>query len=130
MELQSLAEFIGQQLGLGLVVGAGIGLAGGWLLGWARRRGWVSEPFRQIGVVALPLLCLVVSEMVGASMFIAAFVAGLTVQVGFKDAGKDSVEFTEEWGQLFNLAVFFLFGVLVLKDWPQYTLTVVAVRGS
>src|SRR5271166_3746790 len=120
---ESLAQFIGEQLGLGLVVGVGIGLAGGWLLGWARRREWVSEPFRQIGVVALPLLCLVISEIVGASMFIAAFVAGLTVQVGFKDAGKDSVEFTEEWGQLFNLAVFFLFGVLVLKDWPQYTMT-------
>jgi NhaP-type Na+/H+ or K+/H+ antiporter len=120
---ESLAQFIGEQLGLGLVVGVGIGLVGGFLLGWARRREWVSEPFRQIGVVALPLLCLVISEMVGASMFIAAFVAGLTVQIGFKDAGKDSVEFTEEWGQLFNLAVFFLFGVLVLKDWPQYTAT-------
>jgi len=120
---ESLAEFIGQQLGYGLVVGAGIGLVGGWLLGWARRREWVSEPFRQIGVVALPLLCLVISEIVGASMFIAAFVAGLSVQVGYKEAGKDSVEFTEEWGQLFNLAVFFLFGVLVLKDWPQYTVT-------
>jgi sodium/hydrogen antiporter len=118
---QSLAEFIGQQLGYGLVVGATIGLAGGWVLGWARRRDWVAGPFRQIAVVVLPLLCLVISEMVGASMFIAAFVAGLTVQVGFKDAGKDSVEFTEEWGQLFNLAVFFLFGVLILKDWPQYT---------
>jgi sodium/hydrogen antiporter len=85
---ESLAQFIGQQLGLGLVLGVGIGLVGGLLLGWARRREWVSEPFRQIGVVALPLLCLVVSEMVGASMFIAAFVAGLTVQVGFKDAAK------------------------------------------
>jgi sodium/hydrogen antiporter len=121
---ESLAEFIGQQLGYGVVVGATIGLAGGWLLGWARRRDWVAGPFRQIAVVSLPLLCLVISEMVGASMFIAAFVAGLTVQVGFKDAGKDSVEFTEEWGQLFNLAVFFLFGVLILKDWPQYTMTV------
>jgi NhaP-type Na+/H+ or K+/H+ antiporter len=121
---ESLAEFIGQQLGYGLVVGATIGLAGGWLLGWARRRDWVAGPFRQIAEVALPLLCLVISEMVGASMFIGAFVAGLTVQVGFKDAGKDSVEFTEEWGQLFNLAVFFLFGVLILKDWPQYTLPV------
>lgn len=121
---ESLAEFIGQQLGYGLVVGATIGLAGGWLLGWARRRDWVAGPFRQIAVVSLPLLCLVISDMVGASMFIAAFVAGLTVQVGFKDAGRDSVEFTEEWGQLFNLAVFFLFGVLILKDWPQYTLPV------
>ena len=120
---ESLAQFIGEQLGLGLVVGAAIGLAGGGLLGWARRREWVSGPFRQVGVVALPLLCLVISELVGASMFIASFVAGLTMQVGFKDAGKDSVEFTEEWGQLFNLAVFFLFGVLVVKDWPEFTLT-------
>src|SRR5664279_522160 len=121
---ESLARFIGEQLGLGLVVGLGIGLIGGWLLGWARRRDWVSEPFRQIGVVALPLLCLVISEMIGASMFIAAFAAGLTVQVGFKDVGEDSVEFTEEWGQLFNLAVFFLFGVLIMRDWPQFTMTI------
>ncbi len=37
---------------------------------------------------------------------IAAFVAGLTVQVGFKEAGKHGGEFTEGWGQLFNLFVF------------------------
>jgi NhaP-type Na+/H+ or K+/H+ antiporter len=117
----SLAEFIWQQLGYGLVVGATIGLAGGWLLDWACRREWVAEPFRQVGVVALPMLCMLVSDIVGASMFIAAFVAGLTVQVAFKDAGKHSVEFTEEWGQLFNLSVFFLFGFLLLKDWRQYT---------
>ena len=118
---ESLAQFIGEQLGFGLVVGVAIGLAGGWLLGWAHRRDWVSEPFCQIGVVALPLLCMVVSGVVGASMFIAAFVAGITVQFGFKDAGKHSVEFAEEWGQLFNLAVFVLFGVVVLEDWPMYT---------
>jgi hypothetical protein len=35
----------------------------------------MAESFRQIGVVALPLLCLLVSEFAGASMFIAAFVA-------------------------------------------------------
>ena len=103
----SLTEFIGEQLGFGVLVGLAIGLAGGWLLGLARRKQWIAESFEQIGVVALPLLCLVVSDMVGASMFIAAFVAGLAVQVGFKEAGKQSVEFAEEWGQLLNLAVFF-----------------------
>ena len=72
-------------------------------------------------MVALPLLCLVVSDMVGASMFIAAFVAGLAVQVGFKEAGKQSVEFAEEWGQLLNLAVFFLFGMAAVRDWPQFS---------
>jgi len=95
----TLRQFIVEQLGYGVLVGGGIGLAGGWLLGLARRRGWMAESFQQIGVVALPVLCLVVSEMAGASMFIAAFVAGLAVQIGFKEAGQHSVQFAEEWGK-------------------------------
>ncbi len=114
-----LPRFIMEQLGIGAVVGAGIGLAGGWLLDLARRRAWMAESFQQIGVVALPLLCLATSEMLGASMFIAAFVAGLAVQIGFKEAGKHSVEFAEEWGQLLNLSVFFIFGLVVVRNWPQ-----------
>ncbi len=114
-----LPRLILEQLGIGVVIGAAIGLAGGWSLGYVRRREWMAESFQQIGVVVLPLLCLAVSEMLGASMFIAAFVAGLTVQIGFKDAGKHSVEFAEEWGQLLNLAVFFLFGLVVVRNWSQ-----------
>jgi NhaP-type Na+/H+ or K+/H+ antiporter len=30
------------------------------------------------------------------------------------------VEFAEEWGQLLNLSVFFLFGMLFVRDWPQF----------
>ena len=55
-------------------------------------------------------------------MFIAAFVAGLAVQFGFKRAGKQSVEFTEETGQLLNLSVFFLFGLLIVRAWGELTL--------
>jgi NhaP-type Na+/H+ or K+/H+ antiporter len=76
-------------------------------------------------VVVLPLLCALVSEAVGASMFIAAFVAGLTVQVCFKEAGRHSVEFTEEWGQLFNLFVFFIFGLFVSLACPQFDISCV-----
>jgi len=54
-------------------------------------------------------------------MFIAAFIAGLAVQVGFKEAGRHSVEFAEDWGQMFNLAVFFLFGLLAARAWTQFT---------
>jgi sodium/hydrogen antiporter len=125
----SLMQFMIEQLGYGVLVGAGIGLIGGWLLGLAHRREWMAKSFQQIGVVALPLLCLEVSKMVGASMFIAAFVAGLAVQIGFKEAGKHSVEFVEEWGQLLNFAVFFLFGLVAVRALPQFTpaLTLYAV---
>jgi sodium/hydrogen antiporter len=121
----SLLQFIVEQLGFGVLVGGGIGLAGGRLLGLADRRRWIAESFQRIAVVALPLLCLEVSKMIGASMFIAAFVAGLAVQIGFKEAGKHSVEFVEEWGRLLNLAVFFLFGLVAMRALPQFDLALV-----
>jgi NhaP-type Na+/H+ or K+/H+ antiporter len=119
----SLTQFIVEQLGYGVLVGAITGLAGGGLLGLAHRREWMTHGSRQLGVVVLPLLCMLVSVDVGASMFIAAFVAGLTVQVGHKEAARHSVEFTEDWGQLFNLAVFFMFGMMVAVSWTQFDWT-------
>ncbi|HAB19035.1 MAG TPA: cation:proton antiporter [Verrucomicrobiota bacterium] len=116
-----LFQFIGEQLGLGALLGIGIGWVGGWMLEHARRRGWIATSWLQLGVVALPLLCLLASKAVDASMFIAAFVAGLAVQARFPEAAKHSVEFTEQWGQLFNLAVFYLFGILVMAAAAAFT---------
>src|SRR5262249_26214712 len=106
----ALSQFIVEQLGAGALVGLTIGLGGGWLMNLARKKNWVAESFQQIGMAALPLLCMTISEMVDASMFIAAFVAGLAVQVGLKGDALHSVEFGLQWGELANLAVFFLFG--------------------
>ena len=124
-ESASLTRFIVEQLGYGTAIGVGIGLVGGWLLGLVSRKEWMAGSFHQLGLVALPLLCMLASDAVGASMFIAAFVAGLAIQVGFKEAGKHSVEFTEEWGQLLNLSVFFLFGLLVARNWQHFTAALV-----
>jgi len=116
----SLMQFIVEQLGLGILIGLAIGLLGGLLLDLARRRDWMAEFFQQIGLVALPLLCMLISEKFDASMFIASFVAGLAVQTKFEEAGKHAVEFAEEWGQLLNLSVFFLFGMVVVQNWQQF----------
>jgi NhaP-type Na+/H+ or K+/H+ antiporter len=120
-----LMQFVLEQLVFGALVGLAIGLIGGALLGLAQRKGWMAESLQQVGVVTLPLLCVLASEPIGASMFIAAFVAGLAVQAGFQEAGRHSVEFTEEWGQLLTFVVFFLFGIFVAPAWPQFTLAVV-----
>ena len=116
-----LMKYLVEQLGYGFAIGAVAGLAGGWLLGIARRRGWMSDSARQLGLVCLPVLCAFASEPAGASMFIAAFVAGLFVQIGFPEAGRHSVEFTEQWGQLLNFFVFFLLGTLVPVAWKHLT---------
>lgn len=116
-----LPRFIIEQLGFGAVTGLVIGAAGGRLMGLASRRHWMERPFQPIAVAVLPLLCMMVSEAVGASMFIAAYFAGMAVQHGFHEAEKLSVEFAETWGQLINLTVFFLFGMWLAREWRQFS---------
>ncbi len=117
----SLTQYIVEQLGYGALIGVGIGLIGGRLLGESHRRHWTAHMWLQLGALALPLGCMLASEAVHASMFIAAFVGGMAAQAGFKEGGDaDAVEFTEHAGQLFNLSVFFLFGLLVAHDWRQF----------
>jgi NhaP-type Na+/H+ or K+/H+ antiporter len=119
---QVLLNYIGEQLGMGALVGLAIGLAGGWLLGQSRRQGWMAASVQQLGLVTLPILSILACEPVGGSMFIAAYVAGLAVQGGFRDASALSVEFIEGWGQLFDYFVFFLFGLLVALAFERFTL--------
>jgi sodium/hydrogen antiporter len=121
-----LSRFLLEQLGYGAGIGILAGLVGGWLLGLAGSKGWIAPSFRPIGLIALPLLCALVSEAAGASMFIAAFVAGLAVQAGFPKAGGHSSELMEQCGQMLNLAVFFLFGILVARSWQDFTWPIAA----
>lgn len=115
-----LTRFLVEQLGFGVLIGAGIGLLGGWLLGWAHRKQWMTESFEQLGLVSLPMLSMIFSKPTGASMFIVSFVAGMASQIGFKEAGERSVEFTEGWGQLFNFFVFFFLGLMVPRAWSHF----------
>ena len=115
-----LKSFLIEQLGFGVLIGLGIGLLGGWLLGWAHKNEWMAESLEQLGLVALPLLSMIFSEPSGASMFIVAFVAGMATQVGFKEVGEHCVEFTEGWGQLFNYFVFFFLGLMVPRAWDKF----------
>jgi NhaP-type Na+/H+ or K+/H+ antiporter len=119
---QVLLRYLWEQLGMGALVGLGIGLAGGFLLGQARRREWMADSVQQLGLVTLPLLCVLACKPTGGSMFIAAYVAGLAVQVGFKEAGHQSAEFSEGWGQLFDYFIFFLFGMIVTLALGRFTL--------
>ncbi|MEW6518652.1 MAG: cation:proton antiporter [Thermodesulfobacteriota bacterium] len=114
-------RYIGEQLGLGALVGGAIGLFGGALLGLAHRKGWMAESVAQLGLVTLPILCVLACKPVGGSMFIAAYVAGMATRPGFKNAGSHCEAFTEGWGQLFNYFVFFFFGLIVVFSWRHFS---------
>lgn len=117
-----LSRYFLEQFGYGVLIGVVIGRLGTKVFAAAEHRGWVTAEFRQLGFAALPVLCILASEASGASMFIAAFVAGLAARrrgPDQRDIAAHSVEFTEQWGGLINLTVFFLFGLLVVENWPD-----------
>ena len=119
-EGHSLSKYIVEQLGYGALIGIGIGFVGGRLMGEAERRETTGHMWSQLGLLALPLLCMLASEATGASMFIAAFVGGMAARFGAKVTTDGPAEFTEHAGQLFNLSVFFLFGLMVARHWHEF----------
>jgi sodium/hydrogen antiporter len=107
-------RFALEQVGLGVLVGIGVGLAGGWLVSQASRRAWMTESFQRLALLALALIAWALADQIGGNGFIAAFVGGLAVGPTVERVGEQLIRFTEAEGQLLNLSVFFIFGVLVL----------------
>jgi NhaP-type Na+/H+ or K+/H+ antiporter len=107
-------RFALEQIGFGILVGAGVGLVGGWLVRWASQRGWMTDSFRRLALLALAIIAWALADQIGGNGFIAAFVGGLLVGPTVERLGERVMRFTEAEGQLLNLTVFFIFGVLVL----------------
>ena len=75
--VQLAMTLVAQQIGIGVAVGVGLTVLGGWLLKLAADRGWITESWRQLPVVALAVACFAVAQKLGGSGFIASFSGGL-----------------------------------------------------
>lgn len=106
-------QFVFEQIGIGLLVGIGVGLAGGILLNLARRHDWVDGAYAQLATFSLAIASLAVALELGGNGFIAAFVAGLTFG-GVAERAHYLGEFTEDAAQLAAAVSFFLFGNILL----------------
>jgi len=116
-ELQPASYWIGfalEQVGLGILVGVGVGLAGGWLVSWASKREWMTDSSQRLALLALAIIAWALGDQIGGNGFIGAFVGGLAVGPTVERVGEQLIRFTEAEGQLLNLSVFFIFGVLVV----------------
>jgi NhaP-type Na+/H+ or K+/H+ antiporter len=107
-------RFTLEQIGLGVLVGIGIGLVGGWLVSRASGNGWMTGSFQRLALLALALIAWALADTIGGNGFIAAFVGGLAVGPTVERTGEQLIRFTEAEGQLLNLGVFFVFGVLAV----------------
>jgi NhaP-type Na+/H+ or K+/H+ antiporter len=106
-------RFALEQVGLGVLVGVGVGLAGGWLVSWASKREWMTDSSQRLALLALALIAWALADQIGGNGFIAAFVGGLAVGPTVERVGEQLIRFSEAEGQLLNLSVFFIFGVFV-----------------
>ncbi|AKB81208.1 Na+/H+ antiporter [Methanosarcina barkeri 3] len=122
-----------EQIGIGMLVGAVIGLAGGWLSTKAVRVGWMSGLYRKIGFMSLAIISWLVADLIGGSGFIAAFTAGLITQAGGKiKTAEEEIILTEAEGNILSCAVFFIFGITVSAriftiSWPIFIYSVLSL---
>ena len=107
-------ELVAEEIGIGVAVGVGLTGTGAWLFKRAADRGWVTESWRQLPVVALAISCFTLAQSLGGSGFIAAFVGGLLFGWIAKDHRHKLLLAAEGTGDTFALITWVVFGSLVV----------------
>ncbi|MGH1373355.1 MAG: cation:proton antiporter [Cellvibrionaceae bacterium] len=106
--------FMLKQLTLGPLIGAMVGLAGGFLVDRAASNGWMEGAFQRLSSISLALMAYAAAELFHGNGFIAAFFAGLMLGAKTPAVRERIQEFGEAEGQLLSLFVFLLFGMLLV----------------
>ena len=113
-------KLVAEELGIGLVVGLGLTAIGTWAFRWCRDKGWVTEIWKQVTVVALAIACFSVAQSLHGSGYIAAFTGGLLFGFRAKDATHRLVLAAEGTGETLALLTWFVFGAAVIGQSIEY----------
>jgi NhaP-type Na+/H+ or K+/H+ antiporter len=111
----SAGRVIAEKIGWGVLVGVLVGYGAGHLIRLSARRGWITDLFVQLAVAAAGVITWWAAEEIGGSGFIAAFVGGLVAGPALRDVGETVLDFAIDAGQLLNLFIFFVFGVVTYE---------------
>jgi NhaP-type Na+/H+ or K+/H+ antiporter len=113
-------KLVAEELGIGLVVGLGLTAIGTWAFRWCRDKGWVTEIWKQVTVVALAIACFSVAQSLHGSGYIAAFTGGLLFGFKAKDATHRLVLASEGTGETLALMTWLVFGATVIGQSIEY----------
>lgn len=105
---------VARELGIGLVVGLGLTLVASKLADWCIDKGWLSDIWRQVFVIALALACFATAQSLHGSGYIAAFVGGLLFGYLTKSQTHELVHSAEGIGEILAMITWMLFGALVV----------------
>jgi NhaP-type Na+/H+ or K+/H+ antiporter len=113
-----------EQLGIGLAVGLGFAILGAWMLRQGARRGWITDTWKQILVMALAFASFATAQVFQGSGFIACFSGGLLFGALAKGHKEELLEAGEGFGDTLGLVTWVVFGsmivgpVLMRLTWP------------
>lgn len=128
-EASGLGEAL-TELAIGAGVGAAVGLGGGWLLRWSRRRSWVAEDLAGVAVLALALVAYEAALVLQGNGFVAAFCGGLAFGSAAGRRGPEELAFLEQAGNLVAMLVWLAFGAIatpIILDRADLSVLVYAV---
>jgi sodium/hydrogen antiporter len=121
------------ELALGVVIGAAVGCAGGYLVKLASGRGWVAGSFAGSAVLALAVCAYACALALHGNGFIAAFTGGLAFRTTGGQRGERLVPFVEETSALVSLLVWLAFGAVMVVPafesltWPDVAYAVLSL---
>ncbi len=107
-------KLVAEAIGIGALTGIVITVLGSWLLRFFSGRGWISETWQQLPIVALAVTCFAVAQRLGGSGFIASFVGGLLFGALTRHHKSKLLLAAEGTGDTLALITWVLFGAAVI----------------
>jgi sodium/hydrogen antiporter len=109
-----IGRVVVEAIGIGLIVGLALTWLATLMLRLAEKRGWISEHWVEIPIVALAAACFAAAQALGGSGFIACFAGGLLLS-GLSARHKEEVlRGAEHMGEALSLLTWVVFGGIVV----------------
>ena len=119
-----VARVVVEAIGLGAAIGLVLTWSTTRMLRFAEKRGWISEHWVEIPIVALAGACFAAAQAAGGSGFIACFVGGLLLSGLGARHKKELLRGAEHTGEALALLTWVVFGGIVVArlidrvTWP------------
>ena len=103
-----------EAIGIGAGVGIVLAIVGSFLIRFSAARGWITGAWTRIPIIALAMFCFALSQWLGGSGFIGAFVGGLLFGglIKIHEVKEELLAGAEGVGNLMSLLTWFVFGAL------------------
>jgi NhaP-type Na+/H+ or K+/H+ antiporter len=109
-----VARVVIEAIGIGLIVGLALTWLSTVMLRFAQGRGWISEHWVEIPIVALAAACFAAAQALGGSGFIACFVGGLLLSGLGARHKAELLRGAEHMGEALALMTWVIFGGIVV----------------